>query len=78
MPGIAGLSIQHWKYWPKIHKIRKKLRINTWTISLTHPKVNGEAVFFAYHSMSIKTNSHHFNQFVGILKFDVVSFPYVL
>ncbi|CAH9144461.1 unnamed protein product [Cuscuta epithymum] len=76
--GIIGHSIQHWKYWSRICTVKKKLKEFNWTIMHINREVNKAAGYLAYRYTSIKTKNHHFNQFVGILKFDAISYPYVV
>ncbi|CAH9146737.1 unnamed protein product [Cuscuta epithymum] len=75
--GLQGISIQHWTYWSQFRNIRRKLGSYNWTITHVNPTINKAADFLAYCCMSIKTNTHHFNHFVGILKFDATNFPYI-
>ncbi|CAH9067746.1 unnamed protein product, partial [Cuscuta epithymum] len=63
--GLQGISIQHWTYWSQIRNIRRKLGSYNWTITHVNPTINKAADFLAYRCMSIKTNTHHFNHFVG-------------
>ncbi|CAH9107750.1 unnamed protein product [Cuscuta europaea] len=74
--GITGLTIQHWRYWSRIQIIKKNLTGCNWTVAHIHPSINKVAEYIVYQNASIKTNTHHFNNFVGILKFDAISYPY--
>ncbi|CAH9115202.1 unnamed protein product, partial [Cuscuta europaea] len=73
--GIMGMKKQHWRTWSRIQTIKRKLKAYNWSLAHIHPTINKAVDYLAYKSTSMKTKNHHFNHFVGILKFDAVSYP---